>query len=223
MVAVGASSPSTLKVIGMVIAAGRAYQDLIRWIKAARPRTLNPWRLARRLFGTFVLGATVLLGGIGLLAPARFGYTTSRPHRGLEWWVLAAVVGICILDLILRRAALASRAEKLRETFHGGLDRHPSFEPAVNALGSCPAALRTRFALGWVWGPLALAVTGAVGAASAVYFVVDAILARFTVGFEQALFLGVNVVLSLLILRLGAKRLSVWRLSFAVHRAVSRY
>ncbi len=206
----------------MVIAARRAYQDLIRWIKGARPRSLVPWRLAQRLFGTSILGAFVLLGAIGLLSPDRFGSPTSRPRRGPEWWVLAALVGICLVLLVLRRARMAASANRLQEAFSGKLQEHPSFEPAVSALDSCPAALRTRFALGWVWGPLAILVLGAFFAASAAYFVIDMILARFSIGWEQAVLAVVNAVLSLAVLRLGAKRLSVWRLSFTVHRAVTR-
>jgi hypothetical protein len=206
----------------MVIAAGRAYADLIRWIKEARPKTLDSWRLARRLWGTLLLGALVLLGGIGLLSPARFGSPTSRPRRGAEWWALAALVTVSLAVLLMRRGSVRSSARRLGETFTRGLESHPSFEPAVNALDSCPAALRTRFALGWMWGPAAVAVLAAVCAASAVYFVIDAILARFSVGPEQILFTGVNAVVSLLVLRLGAKRLAVWRLSLAVYRAVTR-
>lgn len=206
----------------MVIAARRAYQDLIRWIKGARPRSLDPWRLARRLFGTSALASTVLLGAIGLLSPGRFGSPISRPQRGAEWWVLAALVGICLVLLVARRAKMATSANRLQEVFGGKLQEHPSYEAAVSALDSCPAALRTRFALGWVWGPLAILVLGAFFAASAAYFVIDMILARFRIGPEQAVLAVVNAVLSLVVLRLGAKRLSVWRLSFTVHRAVTR-
>ena len=206
----------------MVIAARRAYQDLIRWIKAARPRTLDPFRLARRLFWTYLLGATALLGGIGLLSPGRFGSPGSRPQRDLDWWVLAALVGLSLATLVLRRTRMAEGTNSWLGVFSGALEQHPSFEPAVNALDSCPAALRTRFALGWVWGPLAAAVLAAICAASSVYFVVDAILARFTSGWGQALLAVVNGSISLIVLRLAAKRLSVWRLSFAVHRAVAR-
>lgn len=206
----------------MVIAAGRAYQDLIRWIKGARPRSLDPWRLARRLFGTSILAATVLLGAIGLLSPDRFGSPSSRPQRGPEWWALSILVTICIVLLLQRRKRIAAGVDRIQETFRGGLEQHPSFEPAVSALDSCPAALRTRFALGWVWGPSAVLVLGAIFAASAVYFGIDAILARFSIGWQQALLAGLNAVLSLITLRAGAKRLSVWRLSFTVHRAVTR-
>ena len=206
----------------MVIAAGRAYQDLIRWIKEARLRTLVAWRLARRLFGTSVLGSAALLGAIGLFTPARFGSPGSRPRAGPEWWALACLVAVCLVMLLLRRSKMSYGVTRLRETFRGTLEEHPSFEPAVSALDSCPAALRTRFALGWVWGPLAAGVLGAVFAASSVYFVIDAILARFSIGWQQLLLAAVNAALSLIVFRLAAKRLSVWRLSFTVHRAVTR-
>jgi hypothetical protein len=206
----------------MVIAARRAYQDLIRWIKEARPRTLVPWRLARRLFATSSLASTVLLGAIGLFAPARFGAPASRPRGGQEWWAVACLVGLCLVVLLLSRSSMSAGATRIRETFRGRLEEHPSFEPSVSALDSSPGALRTRFALGWVWGPMAAGVLGAIFAASAVYFVVDAILARFSIGWQQLLLAVVNAALSLIIFRIAAKRLSVWRLSFAVHRAVTR-
>lgn len=206
----------------MVIAAGRAYQDLIRWIRAARPRTLNAWRLTRRLFGTSLLGAALLLGTIGLISPARFGSPTTRPRRGIEWWALAVLVAVCVALLVINRARLLAGTTRMQETFTGReLEQHDSFEPAVSALDSCPGPLRTRFAIGWVWAPPALVVLGFVCAASAVYFVIDAVLARFTVGWGQALLAGVNTLLSVLIFRLAAKRLSVWRLSYAVYRAVT--
>lgn len=164
----------------------------------------------------------MLLGTIGLISPARFGSPTSRPRRGIEWWALAAVIGICIVVVVVRRARLVRGASRFQQTFSGReLEQHPSFEPAVSALDSCPGALQTRFAIGWAWGPPALVVLGFVFAASAVYFLIDAVLARFTVGWGQALLAGVNVLLSLLVFRAAAKRLSVWRLSYAVHRAAS--
>lgn len=206
----------------MVIAAGRVYRDLIRWIKEARPRTFKPWRLASHLFWTCILGATLLLGMIGLFQPARFGSRSTRPLRGTEWWLLAAVVSICVVVLYVRRERIHASVTRFQEIFRGGLQQHPSFEPAVGALDSSPAAFRTRFALGWVWGPVALLVAGATAAASAVYFLIDAILARFTVDPEQVLLAAVNALVSVVILRLGAKRLSVWRLSYAVHRSATR-
>ena len=206
----------------MVIAAGRAYQDLIRWIKEARPRTLVAWRLARRLFGTSVLGSAVLLGAIGLFTPARFGSPGSRPRGGPEWWALAGLVAVCLVLLLLRRSNMRSGVTRLRETFGDTLQEHPSFEPAVSALDSCPAALQTRFALGWVWGPLAAGTLAVIFGTSSVYFVIDAILARFSIGWQQLLLAAVNAALSLIVFRLAAKRLSVWRLSYSVHRSVTR-
>ena len=203
----------------MVIAARRAYKDLIRWIKDARPPRMNPWRLARRLFGTCLLGATVVLGTIAIVAPERFAASSGRAGRSPESWAVLALVAICVIMLLLRRSRIFGSATRLRETFGGTMETHPSFEPAVNALEACPGTLRTRFAFGWVWGPLGLMVLGAVFAASASYFLIDAILARFTVGWQQVLLAAVNGLLSLVVLRAAAKRLSVWRLSLAVHRA----
>jgi hypothetical protein len=205
----------------MVIAAGRAYKDLIRWLKEARPPRMNPWRLARRLFWNCILVATVILGTIAAVAPSRYGASSGGVGRSPESWAVVALVAICIATVFLRRSDTGSPTAWFRETISGGLEQHPSFEPATNALEACPAALRTRFAMGWVWGPLAMMILGAIFAASSSYFLIDAILARFTVGWQQVALAVINALLGLAVLRLAAKRLSVWRLSLALHRSAS--
>lgn len=107
--------------------------------------------------------------------------------------------------------------EPLREP----LDRFEAFDPAVHALLAAPATLRTRFALGWVWAPAGAVVAAAFFAASSAYFLVDAVLARFQIGWEQPLLAAVNAVAGLLLLRLAATRLATWRLAFSVHREVT--
>lgn len=204
----------------MVIAARRAYRDLIRWMKAARPSGLRPWRLARRLFWTSILSATILVGSIGLVRPERFGSRNTRAGSP-EWWALGLLVAAACLFVVLRRRGLVTAVDRLLEPLRRPLEELPSFEPAVNALDSCPAPLRSRFLLGWVWGPAAGLVAGAFFAASAVYFVVDAILARLVVGWQQPLLAGTNAALGLVISRLAATRLATWRLAFSVNRWVN--
>lgn len=205
----------------MVIAAGRAYADLVRWMKKARPRGLRPWRLTRSIFRACVVGSTLVLGGIGLLRPSRFGSLSSRPGGGPEWWALALFVALCLIAVVVRWRRTAGAAARLMEPWRRSLRELPSFEPAASALESCPAPLRTRFAIGWVWGPALLVVAGAFFAASAIYFVIDAILAGFSIGWEQPLLAVINMILSLVVLRVGAGRLATWRLAWSVHREVT--
>lgn len=204
----------------MVIAAQRAYGDAIRWIKSARSARFNAWRLTRRLFQTSFLGSLLLLGAIGLVSPESFGAPTSRAGGGIHWWGLAALVTLCLAWCYTRRTGIRAGANRLAEPFRRRLDQLEAFDPAVGALLAASAGQQTRFALGWVWGPLAVLVLGGFFAASSAYFVVDAILARFQIGWEQPVLAVVNALLSFMVLRTGAKRLAVWRLAFSVHREV---
>ncbi len=205
----------------MVIAAGRAYADLVRWMKKARPRGLRPWRLTRSIFRACMVGSTLVLGGIGLIRPSRFGSQSSSAGGGPEWWALGLLVALCVVAVMLRRRPIAEAAARLVEPWRRPLTDLASFEPAASALESCPAPLRTRFAIGWVWGPALLVVAGAFFAASAIYFVIDAILAGFSIGWEQPLLAVINMILSLVVLRVGAGRLATWRLAWSVHREVT--
>lgn len=203
----------------MVMAARRAYSDVIRWIKDARPRRAGS-RLALKLFRTVYAGSFLLLGTIGLLRPSRFGSPTSRPLRSMEWFALAALVVLVAGFALVRRGRIARSLHRLLEPFRYPLD-HPSHDPAAGALESCPAPLRVRFALAWVWGPVAGLVLAAFLAASSAYFVVDAVLARFEIGWEQPILAALQALASLLVLRAIATRLSIWRLALSVHRAVT--
>ncbi|MDP9069622.1 MAG: hypothetical protein M3N53_14960 [Actinomycetota bacterium] len=205
----------------MVLAARRAYSDLIRWMKDARPRSLRPWRLAVSLFRSFMLGALILLGVIGLLSPSRYGSPTSRATGSAGWWVLLLLVTCCLLWIATKRHGIRRSVERMAEPFSAPLSHVPAFEPAWSALDSCPAPLRTRFAAGWVWAPVAMLVAGAVFAAAAAYFIVDTLLAELAIGPEQPLLFLINATLGLVVLRLGAKRISTLRLALSVHRAVN--
>ncbi len=205
----------------MVIAAHRAYGDAVRWIKSARPPRLNPWRLTRRIFQVCFVGALMVLAIIGLVSPERFGSPTSRPAGAIQWWSLVALLVGCLAWCASKRSGIVAGATRLFEPLRRPLDELDAFYPATDALLSAPAAVRTRFAVGWVWGPVAVVVLAGFFAASAAYFLVDAILARFQIGWEQPVLAVVNAALSLVVLRLGAKRLSTWRLAFSIHRDVT--
>lgn len=204
----------------MVIAARRAYADALRWMKEARPRGARSGRLALGLFKGLYVGSLILLGAIGLVRPSRFGAPTSRPFRSSEWAALALLVAILGVYAFLQRAGIRSSARRFLEPFRRPLD-HPSRDPAVNALESCPAAFQTRFALGWVWGPAAAYLLAALLAAASAYFVIDAILAGFAIGWQQPVLALIQAALSLIVLGAAASRLATWRLALSVHRSVT--
>lgn len=204
----------------MVIAARRAYSDAVRWMKDARPRGSRSGRLALKLFAALYVGALLLLGSIGLVRPSRFGAPTSRPMRSAEWAALALLVVVLGIYALLRRGDIRSSMDRSLEPFRRPID-HPSHDPATNALESCPAAFRTRFAMGWVWGPAAAFLLAALLAAASAYFVIDAILAGFAIGWQQLALAVIQAVLSLVVLRAAAKRLATWRLALSVHRSVT--
>lgn len=204
----------------MVIAARRAYSDAIRWMKDARPSGSHSGRLAWRLFRSVYLAALLLLGAIGLIRPSRFGSPTSRPMRSVEWAALALLVAVLAGFALLRRRRIRASLTRFGEPFRRPLD-HPSHAPATSALESCPAPLRTRFALGWVWGPAAGFVLSALLAASSAYFVIDVLLAGFSIGWEQPLLAALQALLGLIVMRAVASRLATWRLAMSVQRSLT--
>lgn len=212
---------TTLRLDRMVIAAQRAYNDAIRWVKSARPPRFNGWRLTRKVVQTCLIGSLLLLGLIGLVSPASFGGRGSRAAASVQWWGLAALVAVVVLWCFVKRDGIRAGASRLAEPLRRKLLQFDAYRPAVDALEAAPAAQQTRFALGWVWGPAAAVVVAAFFAASSAYFVVDAVLARFQVGWEQPVLAVVNLVLSVIVVRLVARRLSTWRLAFSIHRDVT--
>ncbi len=58
-------------------------------------------------------------------------------------------------------------------------------------------------------------------ALSTAYFVIDAILARFLVGWSQPLYALVFLCLSLTLSYLAAPKLSTWRVAASVHKEVT--
>ena len=205
----------------MVIAAQRAYNDAIRWVKSARPPRFNAWRLTRKVVLTCYMGSLLLLGLIGLSSPASFGGRGSRVGGSIQWWGLAALVALIVLWCLAKRDGIRTGASRLSEPLRRKLLQFDSYRPAVDALEAAPAAQQTRFALGWVWGPALAVVVATFFAASSAYFLVDAILARFQIGWEQPVLALANAILSVIVVRVVARRLSTWRLAFSIHRDVT--
>jgi hypothetical protein len=206
----------------MVIAARRAYSDATKWIRSSRPSRLHGWNRAGILFVNSFLAGVLLLGAIGTLAPSRFGSPGARAFRsGLPSLALIGIVALCGMFAFIRRREIASVVRRLREPAHSLFGDDPAFEGAANALESCPKPMQSRFALFWVWGPAAVFVLGGILAFSAAYFVIDAVLAGFSVGWEQAALGAGNALASLVIFRVAAARLATWRLALSVYRSAT--
>jgi hypothetical protein len=196
----------------MVIAARRAYKDAIRWTRAARTQ-LGPPDIARRSLFAFMATAIVILGLIGLTAPSRFG--ASRTHW--SWWALAVLV-------LLAVAALARNWRRWTAPILGDSKwTEDEVAAAASALESCPAAFRTRYSVGWVWGPLALTALAAILSLSAAYFLVDAVLALGSIGPEQALLCVGQMILAIILLWIGAPRLTTIRFARQANRRASGF
>ena len=206
----------------MVISSGGAYSEATRWLKSTRQR-FNKWAYARKGFGGTLLAELILLALIGLAAPSRFGATGSKTlQTGWPSWVLLGLIAACVLYVVSRWRYVKWLAGRLRDPFLRAPEGDARFEGAADALAAAPAPQRTRWALLWVWGPIALVSLGAICAMAVAYFVVDAILAGFEVGWESPVLAGVNLIVGLVLFRLAAARLSTWRLALAAHRAVTQ-
>ncbi len=198
--------------------ARRAYSNAVAWIRSIRPTRSSSNRWALRAVDTTTIAGFILLGVIGLLAPSRFGNPGAAPFRsGWPWLLLLALVGLCVGVLVLRWRHLRMLVNDVRR----GIGTEEAVEGAAASLASAPGVLRTRFALAWVWGPLLLLVMGTTLAFAAAYFAVDAILARFQIGWEQPVLGMINAALSLLVFRLAAFRGSRLIVAYRAHRVAS--
>jgi hypothetical protein len=193
-----------------------------RLTRAARPPDLRRGQRARRaLAASFVAGAGIL-GCIGILDPGRFGQPRADTLR--TGWPLLAVVGLVLAAAALgvsHRGLIGWLFARLREPFTRPLEQEPHFDEAVEALAACPAPLRLRYAVAWVWGPAAGALAGGTFAFSSAYFLVDAALAGFRIGWEQPLYAVTFALLGLAVFAAVAGRLASWRLATSVHKEVS--
>ncbi|MDQ3662163.1 MAG: hypothetical protein M3454_14120 [Actinomycetota bacterium] len=205
----------------MVVAAERSYRDAVRWIKTERA-PLRRAALTRRATRTALLTGLSLMGTIGLLSPESFGVV--RGQTSLRDWPPLVVVGLvaaCVGYGLLHRAEVRSVLERLRDPYVRPLHEHPGFEGAADALAMCPRAYRARFALVFVYRPLAMSLAAVVCALSTTYFVIDAILARFLVGWSQPVYALVFLFLALILFYLAAPKLSTWRVAASVHKEVT--
>jgi hypothetical protein len=206
----------------MVTSSGRAYADATGWIKSSR-RRFDKMHYAQKGFGAAFLSALILLGAIGVISPQAFGSTGSRTLRtGWPSWVLLGLIGLALIYAISKWRFIRWALRRVRDPFVRAPAGDPRYEGAADALAECPQAYRTRFSIWWVWGPVALAFLGSVCAFSVAYFVVDAVLAGFEVGWETPLLAGVNLIVGLVLFRLAASRLSTWRMALAVYRSVTQ-
>jgi hypothetical protein len=206
----------------MVTSSGRAYSDATDWVKSSR-RRFDKMRYAQRAFGATFLAGLIVTGTIGVLSPAAFGSTGSRTLRtGWPSWLLLGLIGVSVIYAGSKWRYVRWALRRVRDPFVRAPEGDPRYEGAADALAECPAPYRTRFAMWWIWGPVVLALLGGMCAFSVAYFVVDAVLAGFEVGWASPLLAGINLVLGLVLFRLAATRLSTWQMAMAVHRSVTQ-
>ena len=197
------------------------YGDTVTWIRAARPPRRG-WRTAQRAFAATFTAALPLMALIGLLSPGRFGSPRANTFRtGWPLYVLLALLAAPLLYGLVHGARIRWFIARMREPFRRAFSGDPRFEGAADALASCNGALKTRFALAWVWGPAAVAVVAGMLCFAVAYFAVDAVLARGNVGWETPILAAANALGSMLLFRVVAQRLLTWRLAVSVHRAVT--
>jgi hypothetical protein len=203
----------------VVLAAGRAYSSAKKATRAARSRHVARGTFGRRCFAGCFTAGVIVLGGIGLASPAQFGQPGASTLR--TGWPSIALLVLVVGGLLLgvaRRRRLVWLLDRVREPYVRPLEDHAGYDDAVDALQSCPAALRTRYAISWVWGPMAWAVLGCTFAFSAAYFLVDAILARGRIGWAQPLYAIGFALLSWGVFGAAAGRLTSWRFAASVHK-----
>ncbi|MDQ4125620.1 MAG: hypothetical protein M3134_08480 [Actinomycetota bacterium] len=197
----------------------RPYNDAVAWMRSRVPPASGRAALANGALTAALVDGLLLMSLIGLVSPASFGLSGGRAFGNTSRTVtLVAVAAACAVWFALRLRTHRWVVAGVREPFRRALEDDPAFAGAAGALEAAPGALRTRFALGWIWLP-ALAVLGAVATSLATaYFLVDAVIAQFEVGWQQPAFAGVNLVVAWVLLRIAAGRLAVWPLAVSVHR-----
>jgi hypothetical protein len=197
----------------------RAYSDAAAWMRSRVPSRRARDRLASAALAAALIDGALLMSLIGLLSPASFGASGSRAFgSGVRTYALLGIVALCGIWLARRFRAHRWLVAKVREPFRRALEDDPAFAGAAASLDAARAPLKTRFAIGWIWLP-AVAAIAAVGASlSTAYFLVDAVIARFQIGWQQPAFAGVNLLLAWVLFRASAGRLAVWPLAVSVHR-----
>ena len=206
----------------MVLAARRAYVTATRWVRSARAPRIERLGFARRAFGSALVAGLFVMASIAMVAPANFGAPGSEPLRsGWPALVLIAILASSACVGLVKRAGIRSVIDRTIEPWRRPSSEHEAFEGAADALAACPALLRNRFALLWVWGPMAVVVAATTFAFSTAYFLVDAVLARLQVGWQQPAYAVGSAALSMGLFRLVATKLSTWRLSASVLKEVT--
>lgn len=199
------------------------YSEAVRWVKSARPRRFDRWRFAERALGGSFVVALPLLAAIGLVAPDRFGSPGSNTLRiGWPRYVIVALVAIPLLMLASRWRQVRWFVARTRDPFIRPPHDDKRFEAAADALAASGRAAKLRFAAAWVWGPAGLGGLGVIAAFATAYFIVDAVLARFQVEWQHALFASAYLVVGMVLFALSAPRLATWRLATSVHRSVTQ-
>ena len=159
---------------------------------------------------------------IGILSPSQFGQPGADTFRsGWPLLVLVVIAGLAVAFAVVRRSALSWAFARVREPFVRPLESEPRFEEAAEALAACPAPLRGRYAVSFSWGPALAAILGGTFAFSCAYFLVDAVLARFQVGWAHPAYAAAFALFSVFVFTLAAGRLATWRLATSVHKEVA--
>ena len=171
------------------------------------------------MLGAFLIDSVLLLSLIGLFSPASFGAAGSRAFgSGVRTLALAGLAAVCGLWLARRFRMHRWVLQRAREPFRGPLDDDPAHPGASGALAAARPPLQTRFAIGWIWAPALAALAAAAASLTTAYFLVDAVIARFEIGWQQPIIAAVNLLLAWGLLRVAAGRLAVWPLAVSVHR-----
>lgn len=195
------------------------YRDAVAWMRSRVPSAQVRGAVAGGALAAALIDGLLLMSVIGLVSPSSFGVAGGRAFGSTSRTVtLVAVAGACAVWLVLHLRAHRWVFARIRDPFRRPLEDDPAFAGAAGALGAARGPLQTRFAWGWIWLPALGAIGGAAAALTTSYFLVDAVIAQFEVGWQQPAFAGINLVVAWLLLRAVAGRLYVWPLAVSVHR-----
>ena len=206
----------------MVFAARRSYTSAVRATRSSRPPGFGRARFARTAVGACFVAGTGVLSLIGIVAPSRFGQPGADTLR--SGWPLAALVALVAITsavAFLRITRLVWAVRRIAEPYQRPLEELPEFDEVAEALATSPAPLRTPYAISFVWGPALAAIIGTTFAFSTAYFVVDAVLGRFQVGWAHPIYAVAFAALSWFVFLIAGGRLATWRLAASVHKEVT--
>jgi hypothetical protein len=206
----------------MVLAAQRAYSEATRQLRAGRPATIRRFSFARRAVAAGLVAGISLMSLIAVAAPAKFGAPGSRTLRtGWPSWILLGLVLAGCAYGFVKRAEISWLGARVREPWVRPLREVTGFEAAADALAACPSVFQVRFALSWIVRPALLAGLGVTCCLSTAYFLVDAVLARFVVGWGQLVYALGFLGLGLVFFASAATTLASWRVAVSVYKEVN--